>query len=709
MIEKRTRKILMVTVALLLMGAAFVGAVSADTSGKCGDNLTWTLDSDGLLTISGTGDMTDWASADKVPWAENVDSIKELNLTSGMTSIGSFAFCGCSKIGEDTIFGSIYVPDTVTKIGSSAFSGCSKVSRVRLPSGVNTIGDDAFNGCRYSYQTLFIYYDGKPSILQKKHGDTPVAIVQKEEEVKGSYAIKYKILCDESAPSCPINGDTYKPFEVIPTAYTPETMFLGWYENLTDDVSSFVSTLSGLTPDASGYYHLYARYTDSTFMMMQVYDGDENPIKGVFVDLNGDGVIDFQDGYCISSLGGEMFDTNMGIQPGMKVLPENVLMSYVNTGECKTKLLIPISFNSDGTVVYGDEPIFDAYGNINPDISITIDKGLATEETIQFTNANGEWVFYPHERHSEYCGAFLPDITEEVKNTINYYDQGGEPFSGTANPNPTEFESGFGEDEEDEIVLQDVIKPGKAFLGWYSDKGCTTKVTSITKNLMTDLYAKWGDGGNVESVDDVDITKENIVLVVRIDGSVSSSDKVNIVDSLVIRDSKKVLSGSNSGVSIVDNNLSSATVGADRNSVNLTLNKSKSDELRNLFNSSSTKVFSFEGEISIGGNVYKASSSMNVTVKEKKITTALILSHRGGQSIDLSKVKIVVTNSSDESITLKVPANTSVGPSLDTGETLKLTDIIGDSDLKIAKGEKIQVTVIFDERHIIFDKAVIAI
>ena len=56
--------VILATAVLLCTGAM------ADTvaSGTCGTNLTWTLDNDGLLTISGTGAMTKDASSQDFPW-----------------------------------------------------------------------------------------------------------------------------------------------------------------------------------------------------------------------------------------------------------------------------------------------------------------------------------------------------------------------------------------------------------------------------------------------------------------------------------------------------------------------------------------------------------------------------------------------------------------------------------------------------------------
>ena len=65
-------------------------AVSAGTlfaeSGTCGDNLTWDL-TDGVLTISGTGEMT--YSGIEAPWSNLKSSITSVVINHGVTSIKS--------------------------------------------------------------------------------------------------------------------------------------------------------------------------------------------------------------------------------------------------------------------------------------------------------------------------------------------------------------------------------------------------------------------------------------------------------------------------------------------------------------------------------------------------------------------------------------------------------------------------------------------
>ena len=139
------RRICMI-VALLTLVFACVLAIPAQVqaaeepeiidSGTCGDNLTWTLDDEGTLTISGTGDMYNyyWPEAEYgyaygyyyCPWTYDEMSngmgedwyISTVVIANGVTSIGSFAFKDCRAIEI------VYIPDTVTSVGEAAFD-CS--------------------------------------------------------------------------------------------------------------------------------------------------------------------------------------------------------------------------------------------------------------------------------------------------------------------------------------------------------------------------------------------------------------------------------------------------------------------------------------------------------------------------------------------------------------------------------------------------------
>ena len=113
-------------------------AVSTATSGTCGENLTWTL-SDGVLTISGTGAMTNYKNNES-PFCDRTD-IQSVVIKSGVTSIGYHAFNSCKNLV------SISIKSTVVRIGMAAFSGCKALKDISIPSSVKYIDDSAFIGC----------------------------------------------------------------------------------------------------------------------------------------------------------------------------------------------------------------------------------------------------------------------------------------------------------------------------------------------------------------------------------------------------------------------------------------------------------------------------------------------------------------------------------------------------------------------------------
>ena len=114
--------------------------VASGTCGAQGDNLAWTLDSDGTLTISGTGEMHDYYQQKK-PWSDYNEQIKTVIVKSGVKSIGNYAFRECGDLTK------VDIADTVRSIGNYAFRDCSVLSSVVLRNGITSIGDYAFQFC----------------------------------------------------------------------------------------------------------------------------------------------------------------------------------------------------------------------------------------------------------------------------------------------------------------------------------------------------------------------------------------------------------------------------------------------------------------------------------------------------------------------------------------------------------------------------------
>lgn len=120
--------------------------VDSGTCGEQGDNLKWTFNSDGTLTISGTGKMCDYSNsidsaAPSVPWSNHRSEITKLILENGIEDIGNYAFYDCDRITNVTI------PNSVKTIGYGAFDDCDGITSVTIPDSVNSIDRSAFSGC----------------------------------------------------------------------------------------------------------------------------------------------------------------------------------------------------------------------------------------------------------------------------------------------------------------------------------------------------------------------------------------------------------------------------------------------------------------------------------------------------------------------------------------------------------------------------------
>ena len=94
------------------------------------------------LDLSGVEGLSNLESTDNL-YPENsfyeCKNLEEIILPSGVTSIGQYAFAGCT---------SITIPSGVTSIGQYAFTGCSSLTSITIPSTVTSIGRDAFNSCK---------------------------------------------------------------------------------------------------------------------------------------------------------------------------------------------------------------------------------------------------------------------------------------------------------------------------------------------------------------------------------------------------------------------------------------------------------------------------------------------------------------------------------------------------------------------------------
>ncbi len=134
---------LLFLLALLPASAAAATVVASGTCSSSYSSVSWSLDSDGLMTISGSGTMKNYifSPGSYPPWYPRRAAIKALRVESGVTSIGSYAFGDCSSLA------SVSLADSVLEIGKSAFRGCTGLTDAAIPEGVRTLGCGAFEGC----------------------------------------------------------------------------------------------------------------------------------------------------------------------------------------------------------------------------------------------------------------------------------------------------------------------------------------------------------------------------------------------------------------------------------------------------------------------------------------------------------------------------------------------------------------------------------
>jgi len=154
--------------------------------GECGDNLTWELNSKGVLKIKGSGPMDDYFGWFEVPWEYEGQDIKRIIIGKNVTSIGCYAFTGCLTLKT------IDIPQKVIKIGYCAFGACESLKNIYY-SGTkeqwNKINIDVHDNTPLYRATLQCKSTGKNTAELK----TPKFTFKTQ---KGKLKIKYKKVPD---------------------------------------------------------------------------------------------------------------------------------------------------------------------------------------------------------------------------------------------------------------------------------------------------------------------------------------------------------------------------------------------------------------------------------------------------------------------------------------------------------------------------------
>lgn len=181
--------ILLICCVLLALLTAEAFAADVVSSGSCGDDLTWMLDSDGLLTISGSGAMKN--NAQTWPY----ESIKTVEINPGVTSVGNGAFSNCSNLTSVTIpdgvtsigefafyqcgkLTDIIIPHDLVFISASAFEKCTSLENITIPDSVTSIGSYAFSGCSALANVYLSSMDAWTRIHFGNYAATPMPLAK---------------------------------------------------------------------------------------------------------------------------------------------------------------------------------------------------------------------------------------------------------------------------------------------------------------------------------------------------------------------------------------------------------------------------------------------------------------------------------------------------------------------------------------------------
>jgi len=106
-----------------------------------GDDVSAYLDDGGVLRVEGKGAIAG-SERGKSPLAALSDQIKSIDLSSGITSIGDYAFADLTALTAISL-------DGLTSVGKGAFAGCTGVKSVMIPESLKKIGEDAFGDAEH--------------------------------------------------------------------------------------------------------------------------------------------------------------------------------------------------------------------------------------------------------------------------------------------------------------------------------------------------------------------------------------------------------------------------------------------------------------------------------------------------------------------------------------------------------------------------------
>ncbi|MBR5741908.1 MAG: leucine-rich repeat domain-containing protein, partial [Firmicutes bacterium] len=151
--DGRVKRLIVTALVLsfLFVAAVPVSGASIVHKGQCGDHVTWTLDSDGLLTLKGYGPTWDYEQKINSKWdGKNGfqiygladwyycgDKVRRVVIEDGITTVGNDLFAFSPDLE------SVVLPDSITRLGDESFIGCDALVSISFPENVE-IGKYAF-------------------------------------------------------------------------------------------------------------------------------------------------------------------------------------------------------------------------------------------------------------------------------------------------------------------------------------------------------------------------------------------------------------------------------------------------------------------------------------------------------------------------------------------------------------------------------------
>ena len=144
---------------ILMIGCLSVGMfASAETvlySGSCGSGVNWKITSDRVLTIYGTGSMSDFDGDSRPTYEEHLADFDHLVIENGIRRIGAYSFykpygptTRTNGMVYNNMLGDLVIPDSVIEIKTAAFEKSSFDGTLTLSNNLEKMGASVFKGCQ---------------------------------------------------------------------------------------------------------------------------------------------------------------------------------------------------------------------------------------------------------------------------------------------------------------------------------------------------------------------------------------------------------------------------------------------------------------------------------------------------------------------------------------------------------------------------------